>query len=79
MAISTQSKPLIPGRKYQAIRKKIMVNGAKRAKRRGQTQRLNAELNRPGLINHHISIAKRGPNSIKIVVAQHILLLPFQI
>ena len=78
MAISTQSKPLIPGLKYQPIRKKIIVNGAKRANRRGQIQVLNAELNRPGLIIHHTSIAKRGPKSIKIVVAQHILFLPHQ-
>jgi len=75
MAISTQSKPLIPGRRYQLIRKKIIVNGAKIAKRRGQIQALNAELNRPGLIIHHTSIAKRGPKSIKIVVAQHIFCL----
>jgi hypothetical protein len=73
MAISTQSKPLIPGRRYQLIRKKIIVNGAKIAKRRGQIQVLNAELNKAGLIIHHTSIAKRGPKSIKIVVAQHIL------
>jgi hypothetical protein len=70
--ISTQSKPLIPGLRCQAIRKKIMVKGAKSAKRRGQIQALNAELNRPGLISHHTNIAKRGPKSIKIVVAQHI-------
>ena len=78
MAISTQSKPLIPGLKDQPIRKKIIVNGAKRAKRRGQIQRLNAEWNSTGLIIHHISIAKRGPKSIKIVDAQHILFLPHQ-
>jgi hypothetical protein len=71
MAISTQSKPLIPGLKYQLIRKKIMVNGVKRAKRRGHIHVLNAEPNRPGLIIHHTSIARRGPKSIKIVVAQH--------
>jgi hypothetical protein len=76
MAISTQSKPLMPGLKDQPIRKKIIVNGAKRAKRRGQIQRLNAELNSAGLISHHINIARRGPKSIKIVVAQHILFLP---
>jgi len=75
MAISTQSKPLIPGRRYQLIRKKIIVNGAKIAKRRGQIQALNAELNKAGLIIHHTSIAKRGPKSIKIVVAQHIFCL----
>ena len=79
MAISTQSKPLIPGLKDQPIRKKIIVNGAKRAKRRGQIQRLNAEWNSTGLIIHHISIAKRGPKSIKIVDAQHILFLPHQV
>ena len=56
-----------------------MLNGAKTAKRRGQIQRLNAELNRPGLISHHINIAIRGPKSIRIVVMQHILFLPFQI
>ena len=56
-----------------------MLNGAKSAKRSGQIQRLNAELNRPGLINHHINIAIRGPKSIKIVVMQHILFLPHQI
>jgi hypothetical protein len=56
-----------------------MLNGAKTAKRRGQIQRLNAELNRPGLISHHINIAIRGPKSIRIVVTQHILFLPFQI
>jgi hypothetical protein len=76
MPISTQSKPLIPGLKYQPIRKKIIVNGAKRAKRRGQIQVSKAELNRPGLIIHHASIANRGPKSINIVVAQHILFLP---
>jgi len=76
MAISTQSKPLIPGRRFQLIRKKIIVNGAKIAKRRGQIQVLNAEPNRPGLIIHHTSIARRGPKSIKIVTAQHILFLP---
>jgi hypothetical protein len=75
MAIRTQSKPLIPGLKVQPIRKKIMVNGAKMAKRSGQTHILNAELNRPGLINHHTNIARRGPKSIKIVVAQHIFYL----
>ena len=79
MAISTQSKPLMPGRRYQAIRKKIIVNGAKRAKRRGQTQALNAEPNRPGLIIHQTSIARRGPKRIKIVVAQHILFLTHQV
>jgi len=73
MPISTQSKPLIPGLKDQAIRKKIIVNGAKSPKRRGQIHVLNAELNRPGLINHHINIAIRGPKSIKIVDIQHIL------
>jgi hypothetical protein len=78
MAISTQSKLLIPGLRYQPIRKKIIVNGAKIAKRRGQIQVLNAELNKAGLIIHHTSIAKRGPKSIKIVVAQHILFLPHQ-
>ena len=78
IAIRTQSKPLIPGLKVQPIRKKIMVNGAKRAKRRGQIQILNAEPNNAGLIIHHINIAKRGPKSIKIVIAQHILFLPNQ-
>jgi hypothetical protein len=73
MAIRTQSKPLIPGLIVQPIRKKIMVNGAKSAKRRGQTQILNAELNKEGLIIHHNNIAKRGPKRIKIVIAQHIL------
>jgi len=72
MAISAQSKPLIPGLRYQPIKKKIIVNGAKIAKRRGQIQVLNAEPNRPGLIIHHTSIARRGPKSRKIVVAQHI-------
>jgi hypothetical protein len=75
MAINTQSKPLIPGLRDQPIRKKIIVNGAKRPKRRGQIQVLNAEPNRPGLIIHHINIASRGPKSIKIVVAQHIFFL----
>lgn len=56
-----------------------MVNGAKIAKRRGQIHRLNAELNKFGLIIHHTSIARRGPKSITIVVIQHILSLPFQI
>jgi hypothetical protein len=78
MAIRTQSKPLMPGLKVQPIRKKIIVNGAKRAKRRGHIHILNAELNRLGLIIHHINIAKRGPKSIKIVIAQHILFLPRQ-
>ena len=49
-----------------------MVNGAKRAKRSGQIQMPNATSNRIGLINHHTSIARRGPKSIKIVTAQHI-------
>ncbi len=78
MAIRTQSKPLIPGLMAQPIRKNIIVYGAKRAKRRGHTQMLNAELNNPGLIIHHTNNAKRGPKSIKIVTAQHIL-LPHQI
>jgi hypothetical protein len=56
-----------------------MVNGAKMAKRRGQIQRLNAELNKPGLISHHINIAILGPIRIRIVVTQHIIFLPFQI
>ena len=80
MAISTQSKPLIPGLKYQLIRKKIIVNGAKTAKIRGQIQVLNAEPNKAGLIIHHTSIARRGPKSIKIVVAQHIFYFaPFRL
>jgi len=73
MAISTQSKPLMPGLRYQLIRKKIIVNGAISAKRRGHIHRLNADLNRSGLIIHQISIASLGPKSINIVVAQHMV------
>jgi len=63
----------MPGLKFQAIRKKIIVKGANKAKRIGHIHILNAELNKAGFINHHTSIASLGPKSIKIVVAQHII------
>jgi len=74
--MSSQSKPLIPGLKLQPIKKKIIVNGAKIANRRGQIHISNANRNKAGLISHHINMARRGPKSRKIVVAQHILFYP---
>jgi hypothetical protein len=78
IARSTHPKPLIPEYRDQLIRKKIIVKGAKIAKSKGQSQRLNTELNKEGFISHHTSIANRGPKSIKIENTQHILFLPHQ-